>query len=274
MTAPNRVPPKLTAYPSRLWPAAILAVALLLFLATSTAHAELSQRGDLFVTFSGGLTPTALPRDVAAPIAVSVGGTITTLSGERPPSLRQIKIELNRGGHLDTHGLPRCRIAQLLAADPAEALANCGEALVGRGSYRAKTAYPEQSSFPSAGQILAFNALVDGKRAILAHLYGTQPAAISRVVVFRIRHSSGTFGTVISGELPPSINRYGYVRRIDLHLGRTFHLQGQRHSYLSAACGAPPGFKIASFPFARTSMTFADGRTLSSTLTRTCRVRG
>ena len=50
--------------------------------------------------------------------------------------------------------------------------------------------------------------------------------------------------------------------------------RGQRRSYLSATCDAPAGFPGATFPFAHASMTFADGRTLSSTLTRSCKVRG
>ena len=52
------------------------------------------------------------------------------------------------------------------------------------------------------------------------------------------------------------------------------HLPRAARSYLSAACDAPAGFPGASFPFAHASMTFADGRTLASTLTRSCRVAG
>ena len=83
----------------------LLAAALLLSIATS-ADAELVERGGLFVRFQGGLAPTALPRDSLAPISVSVDGTVKTLSGERPPALRRISIELNRGGVLDPRGLP------------------------------------------------------------------------------------------------------------------------------------------------------------------------
>ena len=43
------------------------------------------KRGDLFVRFSGGIAPTALPRDRLAPIAVRIEGTVKTLSGSTPP---------------------------------------------------------------------------------------------------------------------------------------------------------------------------------------------
>jgi hypothetical protein len=47
---------------------AVLATAAALLAATATiANAELTQRGDLFVSFSGGLTPGALPRNALAP---------------------------------------------------------------------------------------------------------------------------------------------------------------------------------------------------------------
>jgi hypothetical protein len=253
---------------------ALFFAAVLLLSFAVPAQAELVERGGLFVRFQGGLTPTALPRDSLAPIAVSVDGTIKTLSGERPPALRQISIELNRGGVLDPSGLPVCRFDELVSTADQQALANCGDALVGRGSYLANTAFPEQMTFPSSGQILAFNAVVDGRPAILAHIYGTEPVAMTRIITFHIRHRRGAYGTVLSGELPPALNRYGYVKRINLNLHRRFVYRGEQRSYLAAACPAPAGFPGATFPFARAAMSFADGRTLTSTLTRSCQVRG
>lgn len=248
------------------------ASALLLSVAPA-ARAELVAHGDLFVNFKGGLEPTALPRDSLAPISVTVDGTVRTLSGERPPALRQISIELNRGGVLDSRGLPVCRYNELVSTPDRQALANCRDALVGSGSYLADTAFPEQLAFPSAGHILAFNAVVGGRPAILAHVYGTDPVAITRIITFHISHSRGPYGTVLTGALPPTLNRYGYVKRIYLSLHRRFSYGGRPRSYISAACPAPPGFPGAVFPFARASMAFADGRTLSSTLTRSCKVR-
>ncbi|HEY6550498.1 MAG TPA: hypothetical protein VIY71_04790 [Solirubrobacterales bacterium] len=254
--------------------AVILVAAALFILFVPLAQAELSARGDLFVRFKGGIAPSALPRTKLAPIAVSVAGTVTTLSGERPPALRRIRIELNRGGRLDPHGLPACRHEQLVAASPQQVLAACRDALVGEGAYDAKTAFPEQETFPSEGHILAFNAVYEGHSAILAHIYGHDPVPISRIIVFRIHRRGGTFGTVLTGTLPDAVNHYGYVVGISLRLFRRFDFHGQSRSYLSAACAAPAGFPSAVFPFARASMSFADGRTLASTLTRSCKVSG
>jgi hypothetical protein len=242
-------------------------------LLVSAAKAELIERGDLFVKFDGGISPTALPRHTDAPISVRVDGTIKTLSGERPPALRFIAIAINRGGRIDTKGLPTCRRSQIEPATSAQALAACRGALVGEGRYLGALALPEQSSFPLQGRVLAFNTRIDGKRAILAHVYGSHPIPNSRILVFHIHKATGTFGTVLTAALPVRLNRYGYLKKISLDLRRNFVYRGRRHSYLSAACAAPAGFSFGSFPFVRVSMTFSDGRKLASTLTRTCRVK-
>jgi hypothetical protein len=254
--------------------AVVLVAAALFALVVPIARAELTERGDLFVRFKGGIAPNALPRTKLAPIAVSVAGTVKTLSGELPPALRKIRIELNRGGRLDPQGLPLCHYNELVAATPRQVLAACKDALVGEGFYMAKTAFPEQEAFPSEGHILAFNAVYEGHTAILAHIYGHEPVTISRIIVFRIERTGGTFGTILTGNLPDAVNHYGYVVGIALRLFRRFEFHGQQRSYLSAACAAPSGFPRAVFPFARASMSFADGRTLTSTLTRSCRVNG
>jgi hypothetical protein len=254
----------------RVLPVAVVLVSLLV---AAGARAELVERGDLFIKFQGGIFPTALPRDAHAPITVSIDGTIRTLSGQHPPALRFISIAINRGGRIDTRGLPRCRRSQLEPATSEQALAACRPALVGEGHYEAQAlALPEQFEY-LRGRVLAFNGVIDGKAVILAHVYGINPTPNSRVFVFHIHHAEGTFGTILTATLPTALNRTGYLKQISLNLRRDFVYRGREHSYVSAACEAPAGFNGAVFPFARVGMTFADQRKLSSTLTRSCQVR-
>lgn len=70
---------------------------------------------------------------------------------------------------------------------------------------------------------LPFDPRLGGRPAILAHVYGTSPAAIARVIVFHIRHTPGTFGTVLTGRLPPTVNHHGYIKLIALELHREFN---------------------------------------------------
>ena len=253
--------------------AVLAALLTALVFGASLARAELVERGDLFVKFSGGIDPTALPRHQHAPITVRVDGTVRTLSKDHPPALRFISIAINRGGRIETAGLPRCRRSQIEASTSVRALKACGDALVGSGRYKAGVTFPEQEAFPLQGRILAFNAVVEGKRAILAHIYGNKPYPNSRIFVFHIRSSHGTYGNVLTAALPKAINRNGYLKRIVLNLRRDYVYKGKKRSYLAAACGAPSGSKIGIFPFVRVAMTFADGRKLASTLIRTCQVR-
>lgn len=239
----------------------------------SPAEAELTQKGNLFVRFDGGIAPQALPRDSLAPIAVRIDGTIRTPNNEEPPAVRRIEVALHRAGKLSNRGLPVCHRRQIELASPAEALAACGKALVGGGGFTATTTFEDQHNPIFPGNILLFNTNLKGRPATFAHIYQEEPVAITRIVVFRIRHTRGTFGTVVTGNLPPSTNRNGYLKSIFLQMQRRYVYRGKRRAYLSASCSAARGFSSAIFPFARASMKFSDGRTLSATMTRTCRVR-
>jgi len=238
-----------------------------------SAQAELSQKGGLFVRFDGGISPKALSRQTLEPIAARIEGTVKVPPGQDPPSLSQIRVALNRGARLDARGLPTCRAGQIATSSSSEALATCGPALIGSGGIVAQTNFPDQSPYLLRGNVTLFNGVERGRPVILAHMYQSSPAPITNIVTFEIHRSGGTFGTVITATLPPSLEHGGYLKSIFLNLQRTYVFHGQKRSYLSAGCSAPAGFSVATFPFAQASMTFDDGRTLSSTLYRSCRVR-
>lgn len=237
------------------------------------ARGELTARGDLLARFAGGIAPDALPRQGDAPIAVSVRSAVRTFSGDVPPALQTITIALNSAGRLDTRGLPQCRQAEIETATSSQAMSICGAALLGSGSYSADLAFPEQAVFASRGRVLAFNAVVGGRPAILAHVFGSEPALTSRVILFHIHRGPGTFGTVLTGAMPAEANGYGSVTSIALRLFRKYVYRDAHRSYISAGCPAPAGFTSAVFPFAKVVMSFTGGRVLASTLTRTCKVR-
>lgn len=252
---------------------AALACLAVLLVAVPAAQAELTHRGNLFVRFDGGISPSALPRNDAAPIGVRIEGRIRTLKGRRP-ALRRIRVALHRAGRLQTRGLPVCPRRRIEDADNTQALAACAPALVGVGGITGRSSFENQARALVRGDLLLFNSTSGGRPVILAHYFQTTPARTTTVFVFRIRRTGGTFGTVITAKLPESLNRNGYMTSIFMRLQRTYVFRGRRRAYLSAGCGAPPGFRIAVFPFALASMGFDDGRTLSSKLIRSCRVRG
>jgi DNA-binding beta-propeller fold protein YncE len=236
-------------------------------------QAVLVQKGPIRVAVSGGLAPTRLPRDGVAPISVTVGGRVSSTDPENPPQLRRVSFAFNRAGRLDTRGLSRCRLTDIDPSTTRQALEACGSSRVGEGHFAANVRLPEQSPFPSAGKVVAFNGVLEGKQVIFAHIYGTEPVPTSVVLPLRIRHAQGTFATRLDASLASLTGDWGYVREISLRLGRKFAFHGERHSFLSAGCPAPKGFPGAIFPLARASFSFVGGRTLTATLTRDCTVR-
>jgi hypothetical protein len=252
----------------------LAALAVLTAAVPAQTTAEVAQEGTLRVSFEGRIAPHRLPRQGKAPVAVTLAGHITTTDGAPPPQLRTISLAINHNGHLDYLGLPRCNFHQIQPSTTAEALASCRRSLVGRGSFKADVALPEQSPFPSNGTILAFNGNLHGKPVIYAHIYGTEPLPTSFVLAFAIRQGKGHYATTLTANLPRVAAEWGHVSGVSLTLERRFSYRGRSHSYLAAGCPAPAGFPGATFSFARASFGFEDGRTLSSTLTRSCGVRG
>jgi hypothetical protein len=251
--------------------ALFIAVALLA-VAVPLAQAETAQKGNLRVAFAAKVNPTVLPRQGTAPIAVTVGGQITTLDGAPPPQLQAIEIALNRNGKIDSKGLASCTYAQIQPSTTAGAQAACGQAKVGEGTFNANVLIPEQSPFPSQGKIVAFNGIEKGKAVILAHVYGTIPVPLSYTLVLSMSPGQGKWGTVLKATLPAVTADVAYVTGISLTLNRRFSVNGKRHGYVSAGCPAPKGFPGAVFALARASFDFGVAGRLGSTLQRSCRV--
>ncbi len=255
---------------AKLFATAALILALCL---ASLANAEVIQRGGLRVTVEGELTPQKLPRQGGAPIHVSIGTKIASSKGGDPPQLRKIAIAINRYGRFDSKGLPTCTERDIQPATTQGALAACGPSLVGTGHFSAKILFKQQVPFPSEGKLYAFSGTSHGKPAILAHVYGKKPVPTSFTFPFVLQKAKGTFGTVLSASFPEVTGSAGYVTGISLSLGKTFKTNGKTHSFLSASCPAPKGLSRAPFSLAKATLSFP-GKTLSTTLTRSCKVRG
>lgn len=252
-------------------PVAGLAILLALLCLGALAQAETVRKGDLQVRFEGKLAPQKLPRSGQAPVKVSVSAQVSSTGTEPPPPMRQISIAINKYGLLDPSGLPVCQLEQIQPATTDDALGACRRSLVGEGRFLANVS--GHAPFPADGKIYAFNGELEGRPAILAHVYGTKPAPASYTLAFVISRAKGTFGTTLKATLPPVTPGSGYITAIYLTLGKSFTSGGKRHSYFSASCPAPKGFPGASFPFAKASIGFQGGPTIDSTLNRTCKAK-
>jgi hypothetical protein len=235
------------------------------------AEAEVVQKGDVRVQFSGFISPTALPRVGTAPVKVSVGAKVTALKESDPPKLRRISIAINRAGKFSPSALPTCTVSDIQPSTTENALKVCGDALVGTGTFAAKVLVPQQSSFPAEGKLYAFNGVYHGRPAILAHVYGTEPVPTSFTLPFEITAGKGEFGTVLTASLAEATGKGGYITELSLDLGNS-NTAGKK-PFLSAGCSAPKGFGAATFAFAKATFTFAKSK-IETTLARNCQVRG
>jgi hypothetical protein len=252
----------------------LVTLALLLVAASAfaaMARAEIVQSGDVRVSFHAGFTPTALPRERAAPISVDFEGRISTTDGSHPPALKRLRVELNSAGQVETVGLPLCPTTLLQSTSSTLALERCRRALIGKGTFVAQL--PVANQLLVGGRALVFNGTVDGRPGMLIHIFISNPVKLTLVIPIRISHQEGRFGTVLTTMVPKLAGGAASIVELKLRIGRQFNVDGERRSFLSASCAAPAGFPGAVFPFARGSFSFSGGRTLHSVLTRSCQVR-
>jgi hypothetical protein len=236
---------------------------------------EIRQVGNLRVKLGAEYTPHTLPRQRPAPISVEVVGAIETTDGSHPPALRRLELSVNRNGRISTAGLPICTAPQLQSTTTEQALAHCGGARVGRGSFHAQLALGGEDDIPATGRILAFNSRRNGKPALLVHLFIGVPVRVTMIIPIAIGHrEEGQFGTVLRARIPKLGGGLGSVTEIDLKLGRRYEFRGERRSYLAAACGAPNGLPGAVFPLLRGSFRFEAHPEIKEPVVKDCTVAG
>lgn len=253
---------------------ALAAIATLALFSIASA-ATITQKGNIRVSVQGKLKPKKLPRKGAAPISVSVGGEISTTDESLAPELKEIRIELNRKGVLDSSGLPTCPYPKIQPGSTSRALAGCRSSLVGEGGFSADITLAGQEPYPTEGKLVVFNGEKGGKPVLFGHIYSPKPFATSFVIVFALsKQKKGTYGTTLSAELPKAMKAWGRLTGLEMTLSRKYRVKGKQRSFLSAGCPAPKGFNQVAFPLARTSFEFAGGEKLSSVLSSVCRARG
>ena len=239
----------------------------------ATAFAAVVQEGNLRISIATRLSPYKLPRTTSAPIKAFIAGHVFTADGSTPPQLKRMDIEINRHGHIETEGLPVCRLSQIKATSTERAIAACGESLVGAGHFWASVVFNEEARpYHTTGRLLAFNGRKAGKPVLLIHIYTTQPFPSAFVVTFTVKQlDDGPYGTELSASLPQALGDWGFVNRIKMNIGRDYTYEGKKRGYLEASCPAPKGAGTAVFPLARANFAFEETQ-LSSIVTKSCGV--
>jgi hypothetical protein len=215
-----------------------LGVALAVIVASvASAKFETYRVGNLILKLDGQISPKKLPRKAYAPVTFNVRGKISTADGSHPPAFRELVLETDKNGKLNTKGLAVCKDS-LEARTTKSAKQVCGKSIVGSGSGRVQIAFPEQPPIPVKSPITVFNAgTKGGKTTLLIHAYITVPvpsAIVTTVTVKKIH--KGRYGMSTVAKIPVIVGGSGSVLEFSITFGKTFTYKGKRQAYLLARC--------------------------------------
>lgn len=252
---------------------AIAAVALAVASSVAvSARAEQSARGGVRAAFRGSFAPSSIPRHRLAPISLTLEGSVAGKDGP-PPRLRQITFAFGARGGLETAGLPVCPRARLRNATSRQALARCGDALVGHGEITAEVPFNPSAPIAVGARALVFNGRHKGGPAVWVQAYSATPPASFVLPFYLVAPVQGTYGVLMRSPIGRSLGRWPRLRSFSITLGRRYRAGGETRSYLSAHCPLAPRLTQLSVPFARASYEFAPHPTIVQPIRRRCVVR-
>ena len=237
-------------------------------LAAGVAQAIRLPIGNIVIIANGGFTPTTLPKHENAPIKLYGNAKFSTVDGSRPSPLRQLVIEFDKHGAVETRGLPKCTQAKLIATTTAAARRNCRGSIVGTGFGTALVELPEQRGIKASSPLTLFNGpKVRGNPSVLGHAHLDYPAPTTYVILIEIEKiSNGRYGFRTVADFPRIANDYGSPLSGNLTIGREWEFKGKTLSYANAHCA--DGRLQAKAEFS-----FKDGSFVQGTVFRPCKAR-
>jgi hypothetical protein len=247
---------------------ALVVLSALALIGAGGAQAIKLRIGNLIVVANGGFTPTTLPKRENAPIKLYGHAKFSTADGTRPSPLRQLVIEFDKHGAVETRGLPKCTMAKLVATTVATARRNCDGAIVGTGFGTALVELPEQRGIRASSPLTLFNGpQVHGNPSVLGHAHLDYPAPTTYVILIEIEKiSNGRYGFRTVANFPRIANDYGSPLSGNLTIGKEWAYKGQKLSYANAHCA--DGRLQAKAEFS-----FKDGSFVQGTVFKPCKVR-
>ena len=233
-----------------------------LLAANAIAAGQKVVSGNLVIEIDGKVSPTKLSKSTPTPIALELSGKAGTNDGTHVPPLKELFVEFDKNGHLNTKGLPSCSVGKLQSTLTDQAKKACGAALIGEGRATAEIAFPEQAPFSAGGPILIFNGSSGAKQKLVFHVYAKVPAPTTFVFTAEIGKGKGPYGTSAKVKVPSITSGQGSVTSFKVKIKKTYNFQGRKESVLTATC------KTGTLQ-ARGDFTFA-GKKLSGKVTRPC----
>jgi len=214
--------------------------------------------GNLEVTYNGQFTPSTLPKNKLAPISLQASGSIKTLDGTHPPALKEVILETDKNGAINTKGIPVCTSGKLQARDTKAAEKVCGKSIIGTGNTTVEVQFPEQRPVLVNSKLLVINGGTSGgKTTLFIHAYFSAPVTGAIVTTVKIQKvHNGRYGLKSVASIPKIANGAGSVK--------SFNLTVNKKGVLTAKC---PDGKLQ----AKATGVFADGTKATGSIVRTCK---
>lgn len=252
--------------------AVLVTIAAAIFVAAGGASPVTVHAGNLVIKIAGHTSPETLPRNRMAPISFQGSASVSTSDGTHIPAALGTELLVDKHIKLDTTGLPTCSLAKLRATAPAQAMKNCGDALIGKGTSTAQVQFPEQASFEAKGPLLAFNGPSSGGGGYgggyneqFYYVYADVPVPTALIAVGKVsRATGGKYGYKIVISIPRIAGGAGSFKSAEFKFGRKWTYKGKKHSFLNAEC-ADGHFD------AQVKVAFIDGTDLIGNVLQACK---
>jgi hypothetical protein len=178
------------------------------------------------------------------PVSFHGSASIATRDGSHIPAASGTQLLVDKHIRLDTTGLKTCKLSQIEATAPAQAMKACGDALIGRGTSSAQVQFAESAPFEAKGPLLAFNGPAGGGGGYggggfneqLYYVYANVPLPTALIAVGTVTRATGKYGYEISISIPTIAGGAGSFNSAEFTINRKWNYQGKRHSFLNAEC--------------------------------------
>jgi hypothetical protein len=187
-------------------------------------------------TFSGGISPTKLPKHGFAPVTAKINLDVTSGDANPPPKMLTATAIFDNQVRVNYKGLPTCNPSKIENTTPPVARKACKQSIIGTGFANAKVTFPGQAPIDAPAPVTLFNgAPRGGSPQIIIHAYTTIPAPTTFIVPGVLRKVGGGKQS-ITFQIPPIAGGYGTLVHFDTTIGKKFKVKGKSQSYANGKC--------------------------------------
>ncbi len=231
-------------------------------LVTVAASGEIIQAGNIDLRVDARVKPHRLPVKHKVPIELRASARIANRDGTPAPGLKRALIDFDIQGGIYTKGLASCKAPKIVHASTALAKKRCRRALVGTGSFTARS----DEIAHVRGPLLIFYSRSGKRPGVLIHGYIPSPTGGEVVLargVFK-RAPGPVFGKRLVLKVPSFAGGTGRLTGISTRIGPRWHYRGKKRSFAVARCFAG-NFVVQG------DLKFTDGTHAQGSLIRGCR---